>query len=84
MEFDSLASALPIAFSLVGIDFAHAFEKVLCVWFVHFWRAWSVAAAAMAGSYWPIFLSLVRHKFICLSKNLYDLILKSNSQKNLI
>ena len=59
----SLAGALPIAFGLVGIDFAHALEQFLSIGLFDLRSAGSITAAAGTGSHWPIFLSLVRHNF---------------------
>ena len=53
----SLAGALTIAFGLIGIDLAHAFEEFFGVGFLDLGRTRSVAAtAAPAGTSWLRFL----------------------------
>src|SRR5438067_120154 len=51
----SLAGPLTIAFGLVGIDLAHAFEKFFDVRLVHFGRTGAFASAAGCGTCWSSF-----------------------------
>jgi len=59
-----LPRTLAIAFGLVGIDLAHAFEQFLRVGFIDFRGAGSFASTAAARGNGPVFLSLIWHTII--------------------
>jgi hypothetical protein len=57
-----LASALAIAFGLVGVDLAHALEQFFGAGFIHLGRAWAfTAASAAARKDWLWFLYAFWH-----------------------
>src|SRR5688500_996349 len=58
-----LPGALAISLGLVGIDFAHSFQKLFNVRLVHFRRARPFATASGARAGRTLFLRLIRHSF---------------------